>query len=38
VVLGLNSGQWISVAILAVGAMVWLWSPRPESPAAPAPV
>jgi len=38
VVLGLNSGQWISVAILAVGAMVWLWSPRPESPTAPAPV
>ena len=37
-VLGLNSGQWISVAILLVGAVVWLRSPRPESPGAPAPV
>jgi phosphatidylglycerol---prolipoprotein diacylglyceryl transferase len=28
-VLGLNSGQWISVAILAAGALLWLRAPRP---------
>jgi phosphatidylglycerol---prolipoprotein diacylglyceryl transferase len=27
---GLNSGQWTSVAILALGALVWLGAPRPS--------
>jgi len=30
-VLGLNSGQWSSVAILAAGALLWLRAPRPAT-------
>jgi len=30
-VLGLNSGQWSSVAILAAGALLWLRAPRPAA-------
>jgi len=32
--LGLNSGQWISVAILAAGLALWLRAPRPAQGAA----
>lgn len=33
-VLGLNSGQWISVAILAAGVILWAAVPRPAAAAA----
>lgn len=36
VVLGLGVGQWTSLAILAVGAAIWLRAPRPRPAAAPA--
>jgi phosphatidylglycerol---prolipoprotein diacylglyceryl transferase len=35
---GLNSGQWISVAILAAGLAVWILSPRPAPEPEPATV
>jgi len=36
--LGLNSGQWTSVAILAVGVAVWVLAPKPRPDTAAAPV